>query len=143
MAVRYEGGGTLKSFAVMAPALVASGTGKWRGENPIADQWSFEIDNTRFRENTGLSGTIRLANDDRMLVDLRGAQFDLRPFVEDETSPEPAEASDTQPSEKRNVIVNLTGGGFLLKGRSRCSMMARSPSGRIMKIAKSKSLPVS
>lgn len=116
VAVRYEGGGTLKSFAVMAPALVASGTGKWRGENPIADQWSFEIDNTRFRENTGLSGTIRLANDDRMLVDLRGAQFDLRPFVEDETSPEPAEGSDTQPSEKRNIIVNLTGGGFLLKG---------------------------
>lgn len=115
-AVLYEGGGQLKSFAITAPALEASGRGNWRGDNPIADQWAFEIEDTRFRENTGLEGSIRLANDDKLTVDLRGAQFDLRPFVEKDTSSEPAEVTGDDKADLRNVIVTLTGDSFLLKG---------------------------
>lgn len=114
--VNYAGGGKLNAFALSAPALVVAGKGKWRGDNPIADQWAFEIDNTRFRENTGLSGTIRLGNDNKLTVDLRGAQFDLRPFLDEDGSSTAAEnAKDTNPDDL-NVAITLTGNGFLLKG---------------------------
>ncbi|MDG4721684.1 MULTISPECIES: YhdP family protein [Thalassospira] len=115
VSVNYAGGGKLNSVAVSAPALLVSGKGNWRGDNPIADQWAFEIDSSRFRENTGLSGTIRLGNDDKLTVDLQGAQFDLRPIIEEKAALNAADAKDTK-LDDLNVAISLTGTGFLLKG---------------------------
>lgn len=111
VAVNYDGGGVLNSFALSAPAVEAAGRGRWRGDNPVDDQWAFELENTRFRQNTNMTGTIRMGPGGRLFVDLSGSQFDLRYLIEkaeDDTSDEPA--SD------ENFIVTLAGKEFLLKG---------------------------
>ena len=113
VAVKFDGGGTLDSFALSAPALEANGHGNWRGDNTMADKWFVELKDTRFRENTDLAGTIRMEEGDRILVDLRGAQFDLRPFIDDEASSEAP--ADSEP-DAQNFLVTLEADGFLLKG---------------------------
>jgi hypothetical protein len=113
VAVQFDGGGVLDSFAITGPALQAAGHGNWRGDNAMADKWFVELKDTRFRENIDLAGTIRMEDGDRLLVDLRGAQFDLRPFLDDSGSGETP--VDTEP-DAQNFLVTLEAGGFLLKG---------------------------
>ncbi|WP_336232948.1 YhdP family protein [Thalassospira sp. CH_XMU1458] len=113
VAVMFDGGGVLDSFSLIAPALEATGRGNWRGDNAMADKWFVELQDTRFRENIDLAGTIRMEEGNRLLVDLRGAQFDLRPFLEDDASGEAP--ADGEPDEQ-SYLVTLEAGGFLLKG---------------------------
>ncbi|MEQ8287191.1 AsmA-like C-terminal domain-containing protein [Thalassospira sp.] len=117
LAVQYDGGGTLKSFAAIAPELAAEGRGTWRGDNPMADKWVFEIDTATFRDNTDVSGTVRLADDDKLTVDLRGSQFDLRYFVDKDASKQtdPTQSASDQ-AENLNLMVTLASDRFLLKG---------------------------
>lgn len=115
LVVGSDGGGQVRSFVVSAPEVEARGRGRWRGGNRIDDKWEIEIADGRFRQNTGLNGSARLGNDDRMVVDLQGTQFDLRPLVEpDRQSPETPE-TDAQAVE-RQLSVTLDGKNFLLKG---------------------------
>jgi hypothetical protein len=113
VAVMFDGGGVLDSFSVIAPALEATGRGNWRGDNAMADKWFVELQDTRFRENIDLSGTIRMEEGDRLLVDLRGAQFDLRPFLEDDASGETPAVGEL---DEQSYLMTLEAGGFLLKG---------------------------
>ncbi|MBC05331.1 AsmA-like C-terminal domain-containing protein [Thalassospira sp.] len=112
VAVQFDGGGAVNSFGVIAPALEAKGRGSWRGDNAMADKWFVELENTRFRENIDVSGSVRMEEGDRLVVDLSGAQFDLRPFIESVGADDAAE--DTAPSDQ-NYLVALEAGGFLLK----------------------------
>lgn len=117
LAVQYVGGGEIKSFAVSAPELSAQGRGAWRGDNPMADKWFFEIDTAQFRDNTEISGTVRSGGDDKLTVDLRGSQFDLRHFVDNDTSDQTAEPQPGDDQvENPNVMVTLVSDKFLLKG---------------------------
>jgi hypothetical protein len=113
VAVQFDGGGVIDSFTLSAPALEAKGRGNWRGENLMADKWFVELQDTRFRENADLAGTIRMEEGDRLLVDLRGTLFDLRPFIDDETSGETSTESEPK---SQNYLVTLEADGFLLKG---------------------------
>lgn len=113
VAIKFDGGGVVDSFAISAPALEASGRGNWRGDNAMAAKWLVELQDTRFRENTDLAGTLRMEEDDRLAVDLRGTQFDLRPFIDSRASNE--NTTDPQ-TEVQNYLVTLQAGGFLLKG---------------------------
>nr|WP_175581284.1 AsmA-like C-terminal domain-containing protein [Thalassospira sp. HF15] len=113
VAVQFDGGGVIDSFAISAPALEASGRANWRGDNAMADRWLVDLQDTRFRENIDLAGTLRMDEGGRLLVDLRGAQFDLRPFIDTSASDE--NTADREP-EAQNYLVTLEAGGFLLKG---------------------------
>lgn len=113
VAVQFDGGGVVDSFAILAPAVEASGRGSWRGDNVMADKWLVELQDTRFRENIGIAGTVRMEEDERVLIDLRGAQFDLRSFIDDEASEE--KTPELEP-DAQNYLVTLAADGFLLKG---------------------------
>lgn len=113
VAVHFDGAGDLYSFELMAPELEAKGRGNWRGENAMADKWAFEFEDTRFRENTDINGTVRLDDNGQVSVDLQGAQFDLRPFIDGDASDNETEQAGT---DNQNYLVTLEGGGFLMKG---------------------------
>ncbi len=123
LSIGYDGGGALNSFSVSAPALQSKGQGRWRAPDSTDDQWAFELEDTRFRQNTGLAGSVRMENDGRVVVDLRGSQFDLRPFIEtasveetDKNDPTaPTEPADPAEAAQQTILVMLEGDGFLLK----------------------------
>jgi hypothetical protein len=80
-----DGGGQLDKLNVSGPDLSLNGQGRWRGTNNLDDKLWFSVDHARFRENRDVSGTVTLADDNSLSVDLKADQFDLRPFVEDRT----------------------------------------------------------
>jgi hypothetical protein len=112
--VQYDGGGRLNALALSAPALEASGRATWRGDNAMADKWVVELENSRFRQNTDINGTIRMGEGGRLFVELQGSQFDLRSFVEDDDSP--SDDTEDNSDQNTNFVVILEGDEFLLKG---------------------------
>jgi hypothetical protein len=99
----------------MAPELVAKAKGRWRGDSPIADKFTINLNDTRFRENLAVSGAITVDQGGKLLVDLKGKQFDLRSFVED--SPKDGAQKSASPAGDFDAMdIRLEASEFLIKG---------------------------
>ncbi|MCC9625485.1 AsmA-like C-terminal domain-containing protein [Thalassospira sp. MA62] len=117
LSVANDGGGQLRSLVLHGPDLSGEINGTWRGDNLLEDQWSVDLANVDFRRNTGISGAVRLDDEDRIVADLQGEQFDLRPFIEVGTPQNDDASQGNDPSvEIGDVTVSLSGNDFLLKG---------------------------
>ncbi|WP_417804113.1 AsmA-like C-terminal domain-containing protein [Thalassospira lucentensis] len=114
LVVAGDNSGTIKSFRISAPELSAIGKADWAGGNAMSDVWSAQLASAGFRQSRGISGSVRLGQDQRLIVDLTGKQFDLRPFVEDVQSD--AAAPATENTLNQNLAVTLSGDSFLIKG---------------------------
>lgn len=115
LTVKANGAGEVRSFDLMAPELVAKAKGRWRGDSPIADKFTINLNDTRFRENLAVSGAITVDQGGKLLVDLKGKQFDLRSFVED--SPKDGAQKSASPAGDFDTMdIRLEASEFLIKG---------------------------
>ncbi|OSQ46190.1 AsmA-like C-terminal domain-containing protein [Thalassospira alkalitolerans] len=114
--VKANGAGDVRSFDVMAPELVAKVKGQWRGNSPIADKFTVNLTDTRFRENLAVSGAVTVDRDGKVLVDLKGKQFDLRRFVNDSKSTDQAAGAENTSTDFETLEIKLAAEGFLIKG---------------------------
>jgi hypothetical protein len=115
LTVKANGAGEVRSFDLMAPELVAKAKGRWRGDSPIADKFTINLNDTRFRENLAVSGAITVDQGGKLLVDLKGKQFDLRSFVED--SPKDGAQKSASPAGDFDAMdIRLEASEFLIKG---------------------------
>ncbi|OSQ30360.1 AsmA-like C-terminal domain-containing protein [Thalassospira sp. MCCC 1A03138] len=115
LTVKANGAGEIRSFDLMAPELVAKAKGRWRGDSPIADKFTINLNDTRFRENLAVSGAITVDQGGKLLVDLKGKQFDLRSFVED-TPKDGAQKSASPAADFDAMDIRLEASEFLIKG---------------------------
>lgn len=114
LVIAGDNSGSLKSFSLSAPQLSASGKANWSGKNAISDVWALNLDSADFRQNLGVSGSVRLSRDQKLIVDLSAEQFDLRPFVE--TTGSDATVQTTENLVAQDAMVTLAGERFLIKG---------------------------
>ena len=114
LVVLGDNSGSLNVFSVSAPKLNANGKAKWSGDSKISDVWALNLDSSNFRENLGLSGSVRLSQDQKLFVDLSGQQFDLRSFVENHTNDAATTTSENPIGQ--DAMVTLAGDRFLIKG---------------------------
>ncbi|WP_085584143.1 AsmA-like C-terminal domain-containing protein [Thalassospira mesophila] len=128
---KADGGGVVRKLDVTAPDVAILASGRWRGDNKLDDKAHFELANGHFRENSGLSGTLIVKDNDALQVDLSGEQIDLRPFLsENGTAKDPgASAAPQVPSgnaatatttkgktEFSTIDINLQANRFYAKG---------------------------
>lgn len=115
LTVKANGAGEVRSFDLMAPELVAKASGRWRGDSPIADKFTINLNDTRFRENLAVSGAVTVDQGGKLLVDLKGKQFDLRSFVED--TPKGGPQKPTNPAGDFDTMeIRLEASDFMIKG---------------------------
>ncbi|WP_157831881.1 AsmA-like C-terminal domain-containing protein [Thalassospira marina] len=76
-----DGGGTVRKIDLTAPDAAILASGRWRGENKLDDKVHFQLANGHFRENSGLTGTLVVNDNDVLKIDVTGDQIDLRPFL--------------------------------------------------------------
>ncbi|WOI10926.1 AsmA-like C-terminal domain-containing protein [Thalassospira lucentensis] len=115
LTVKANGAGEVRSFDLMAPELVAKAKGRWRGDSPIADKFTVNLTDTRFRENLAIAGAITVDQGGKLLVDLKGKQFDLRPFVEDKPT-DGSEKTANPAGDFEAMDIRLEAADFLIKG---------------------------